>query len=285
MHALTAASMQASSPNSTDGSTLPWTGTSAPSCRRASAMSTAQSSESVWKCASPTMSFCRLRYDEPPLAKKRTGASGCCSRTAAATRSAYGFAKLSKAAGVIWCAQDSKTCTICAPSSIWWHAYAATASAIASRYWCATAGSSRMSRLISRPWRVAPPSHAYAASVHGAPTKPTSVVLPSVSWRKFRSVCPTKGSCEAGSKPLASSTNFATRSAVRGVSWICGPLPLTTSNSTPSAGRIVRMSENMMTPSTPNARQHWSESSVAISGVSDRSRNGILSEYARKSAM
>ena len=45
------------------------------------------------------------------------------------------------------------------------------------------------------------------------------------------------------------------------------------------------MSENMMTPSTPKARQHCNESSVAISGFSLRCRKGILSLYLRKSAM
>ena len=55
--------------------------------------------------------------------------------------------------------------------------------------------------------------------------------------------------------------------------------------STPSAGSGVRMSENMMMPSTPKALQGCRESSTAISGVSERMRNGYLSEYARNSAM
>ena len=42
------------------------------------------------------------------------------------------------------------------------------------------------------------------------------------------------------------------------------------------------MSENMMTPSVPNARHGCRESAVAISGVSERSRNSILVEYSRK---
>ena len=38
-----------------------------------------------------------------------------------------------------------------------------------------------------------------------------------------------------------------------------------------------------MTPSTPKLRHGWSDNSIAISGVSDLSRNGYLFEYARKS--
>ena len=45
------------------------------------------------------------------------------------------------------------------------------------------------------------------------------------------------------------------------------------------------MSENMMTPSTPKVRHGCRDSSIAISGVSDRSRKGYLSEKDRKSAM
>ena len=58
-----------------------------------------------------------------------------------------------------------------------------------------------------------------------------------------------------------------------------GPLPRTTSNSMPSAGSGVRMSLNMITPSGRNARQGCSDSSIAISAVSERSRNPSLSEY------
>ena len=43
------------------------------------------------------------------------------------------------------------------------------------------------------------------------------------------------------------------------------------------------MSENMITPSRPNRRQGWRESSAATDGVSVRSLKGILSEYFRKS--
>lgn len=57
-----------------------------------------------------------------------------------------------------------------------------------------------------------------------------------------------------------------------------GPLPLITSNSMPRAGRGVRMSLNMMTPSGRKASQGCIDSSMAISAVSDRTLNGILSE-------
>ena len=67
---------------------------------------------------------------------------------------------------------------------------------------------------------VEPPSQAYAQSVHGAPTKPTSVVLPSVSFRRFFKVWATNGNCEEGSNFFASASNWATRSALRGVSSI-----------------------------------------------------------------
>eukprot|EP00961_Rhodomonas_salina_P035623 479112-Rhodomonas_salina.2 len=68
-------------------------------------------------------------------------------------------------------------------------------------------------------------------------------------------------------------------------SKITGPLPFTTSKSTPMPGSGVRMSENMMTPSVPKALNGWRESSIAISGVSDLFRKGYLSEKARKSFM
>ena len=45
------------------------------------------------------------------------------------------------------------------------------------------------------------------------------------------------------------------------------------------------MSENMITPSTPKARQHCRDNSVAISGFSLLCLKGILSLYFRKSAM
>lgn len=93
-------------------------------------------------------------------------------------------------------------------------------------------------------------------------------------------------------------------------SAMSGPLPLTMSNSMPRAGRGVRMSEKKMTPSGLKARQHCvqqaaspcglqatefksaaesigaetasltcRESSMAISGVSERMRKEYLSEY------
>ena len=91
-----------------------------------------------------------------------------------------------------------------------------------------------------------------------------------------------KGSFVSGS---SSGFSAATSAAVRSGEGMTGPLPRTTSNSTPIAGSGVRMSENMITPSTPNARHGCSESSVAISGVSERSRNSILVEYSRKADM
>ena len=61
--------------------------------------------------------------------------------------------------------------------------------------------------------------------------------------------------------------------------WMTGPRPLMMSNSMPSAGRGVRMSLNMMTPSGRNARQGCRDSSVAMSAFSDRSLKGSRSEY------
>jgi hypothetical protein len=66
---------------------------------------------------------------------------------------------------------------------------------------------------------------------------------------------------------------------------IRGPLPLITSNSIPKAGRGVRMSLKKMTPSVLKALQGCNESSIAISGVSERLRKGYLSENFRNSAM
>ena len=64
-----------------------------------------------------------------------------------------------------------------------------------------------------------------------------------------------------------------------------GPFPRMTSNSMPSAGSGVRISLKKMTPSVLNARHGCSESSIAISGVSERWRKGYFSEYSRKAAM
>ena len=58
-----------------------------------------------------------------------------------------------------------------------------------------------------------------------------------------------------------------------------------TSNSIPMEGSGVRMSENIMTPSVPKARKGCRESSIAISGVSERLRKGYLLLKARKSFM
>lgn len=62
-------------------------------------------------------------------------------------------------------------------------------------------------------------------------------------------------------------------------------LTFTTSNSTPMAGSGVRMSLNMITPSGLKARQGCRESSIAMSGVSERCRNPYLLEYSRNSYM
>jgi hypothetical protein len=128
----------------------------------------------------------------------------------------------------------------------------------------------------------AAPFTLYAASVKGAPTNPIRLQRPSVSLRRARSVSPTKGSCAPGS---SSATRLLICSSVRSGSEITGPFPLITSNSTPMAGSGVNMSENMITPSMPYAFQHCIDSSMAISGVSDRMRKPYLSEYFLKSAM
>lgn len=60
---------------------------------------------------------------------------------------------------------------------------------------------------------------------------------------------------------------------------IIGPFPFTTSNSIPRAGRGVKISLNMMTPSGLKALHGCRDSSIAIPGVSDLTRNGYLSEY------
>lgn len=60
-----------------------------------------------------------------------------------------------------------------------------------------------------------------------------------------------------------------------------GPLPLTTSNSMPRAGRGVKMSLNMMTPSGWKACQGCRDRVRAISVVSDLSLKLYLSEYLR----
>ena len=57
-----------------------------------------------------------------------------------------------------------------------------------------------------------------------------------------------------------------------------GPILGTTSNSMPRAGRGVRMSLNMMTPSGRKAFQGCRDSSMAMSAVSERWRKPYLSE-------
>lgn len=58
-----------------------------------------------------------------------------------------------------------------------------------------------------------------------------------------------------------------------------GPFPRMTSNSMPNAGRGVRMSLNMITPSGRNASHGCMESVIAISAVSDLILKGYLFEY------
>ena len=155
------------------------------------------------------------------------------------------------------------------------------------------------------------PSMEYAARVHGVPINPKRVDSPSTSDRRLVNISRMKGSDVSGSSKLLSafmSSRFRT-----GLE-ITGPLPLrcgqqkktllkpririqarvidrlrfrtfTTSNSTPIAGSGVRMSLNMITPSGLKARQGCSDSSIAISAVSERCRKSNLSEYFRKSAM
>ena len=115
------------------------------------------------------------------------------------------------------------------------------------------------------------------------PMKPSMVAPePSISFRSAEMVSRMNGRLASGS-----SIGFraATSARVRTGLEMIGPLPLTTSNSTPSAGSGVRMSLNMMTPSGWNARNGWRESSIAISEVSLLCLNPYLSLYARNSAM
>lgn len=96
------------------------------------------------------------------------------------------------------------------------------------------------------------------------------------------SVSPTNGSFPS----MSSITLTASTSALVLMGFeITGPVPLTTSKSTPMDGRGVRMSENMITPSTPKVRHGCRDSSIAISGVSERCRKGYLSEYLRNALM
>mmetsp|Transcript_64777 Transcript_64777/g.156258 ORF Transcript_64777/g.156258 Transcript_64777/m.156258 type:complete len:270 (-) Transcript_64777:5-814(-) len=197
-------------------------------------------------------------------------------------RSAYGLAYTSNCVGPRWCAQLSKNWITCAPHSIWWHAYSPTASAKWLRAACRISGLCIIIFLVAMQWRLALPSTAYATSVNGEPTKPMSVEVPSVSLRSVVRISRRKGSFTSGS---CSGVSAFTCSIVRSGVPITGPVPLITSNSTPSAGSGVRMSENITTPSTPKALNGCSDSSTAISGVSERMRNGYFSEYLRKSAM
>mmetsp|Transcript_17793 Transcript_17793/g.58121 ORF Transcript_17793/g.58121 Transcript_17793/m.58121 type:complete len:226 (-) Transcript_17793:5-682(-) len=195
---------------------------------------------------------------------------------------AYGLAKTENCDGPMWCAHDSKNWMNWAPDSIWKQAYSPMATAMLDSAAWSTSGAAVIIFLVRMQCRFASPSTAYATKVKGEPTKPSSDVLPSVSRRSARSVSATKGSLTDGSP---SSVMALTSAIERSGVVITGPDPLITSNSMPRAGSGVRMSLNMMTPSTPNACHGCRLSSIAISGVSERMRNGYLSDMARKSFM
>ena len=74
------------------------------------------------------------------------------------------------------------------------------------------------------------PSIAYAASVHGVPMNPRTVLAPPTSCRSVLRVSPTKGHVAEGSSIVF---RDLTCDMVRIASGMTGPLPLTTSNSTP----------------------------------------------------
>ena len=149
---------------------------------------------------------------------------------------------------------------------------------------CTASGSSSMSRFAVSAFFVLPPSMAYAASVHGDPTKPRSVVRPSVSERSCLRISPTKGIFSRNVSGAGISTALSRSTLSIGVS-MTGPLPRTTSNSMPKAGSGVRMSLKKITPSVPYACHGCRDSLMAISGVSDRWRKGYFSEYSRNAAM
>lgn len=112
--------------------------------------------------------------------------------------------------------------------------------------------------------------------------KPMREVLPSVSRRNAVKIGPKKGTCVATSCiGFNASMSARDRNGLR----IFGPFFSTMVKSTPKAGNGVKMSLNMITPSTPNDRHGCNDNSIAISGVSDRCRNGYFSLYCRKSAM
>jgi hypothetical protein len=88
-----------------------------------------------------------------------------------------------------------------------------------------------------------------------------------------------------GSEAAGSAIGFSARtsSMLRTGFMIAGPFPLITSNSMPNAGSGVNMSEKKMTASVPNALHGCSDSSIAISGVSERWRKAYLSENLSRS--
>ncbi len=97
-------------------------------------------------------------------------------------------------------------------------------------------------------------------------------------------VCGALGQIKALGLRWYSQLHKRTWSILRTGLAMIGPLPLTTSNSMPRAGRGVRMSEKKITPSGLKARQGCIDSSIAMSGVSERIRKGYLSENLRGTA-
>eukprot|EP00978_Attheya_sp_CCMP212_P015592 scaffold40146_cov40-Attheya_sp.AAC.2 len=95
------------------------------------------------------------------------------------------------------------------------------------------------------------PSMVYAANVNGDPTNPIKDVSAcSASLASVPKISRIKG--RSSSKlTVAGSDRAATSASVRISVEMTGPVPLMTSNSMPSVGRGVKMSENMMIPSIP----------------------------------
>mmetsp|Transcript_733 Transcript_733/g.2381 ORF Transcript_733/g.2381 Transcript_733/m.2381 type:complete len:290 (+) Transcript_733:470-1339(+) len=277
-HRCTASLILSSVPKSTIGSTLPCSVRADPSVARASDMDVFQSRPTTSAVLMPSSGS----LPAPPLAWNMSGTPGLCARTPAMRRSLYGCENSRNWPGDRWWAQLSKSCTTCAPQSIWCTTYTMRASVRWSRNACSVAGSFIITPLVFSRCLSAWPSVAYAASVQGVPTNPSMVDWPSISRLRDPRISRMKGRSASGS-----SMGFRARTAsmVRTGVEMTGPLPLMTSNSTPRAGSGVRMSLNMMTPSGLKARQGCMESSMAISGVSERIRKGYFVLYSRNAAM
>mmetsp|Transcript_25313 Transcript_25313/g.40491 ORF Transcript_25313/g.40491 Transcript_25313/m.40491 type:complete len:268 (+) Transcript_25313:221-1024(+) len=258
--------MRSSDANRYMGSMFPCSMRSGPKISRASAILVFQSSP----ITSAALVLIMASLPTPPLAWKMSGVSGYFALTVAMTRSEYGRENSANCCGDRWCAQLSNSWITCAPQSIWWQTYTARASERCARYACSVAGSWCMICFVCSKWRSDLPSMEYAAKVHGVPMKPRSVLWPSTSERSADRVSRMKGSDASGSSRVRSALTSAMHRTGLEMS---GPLPLMTSKSIPSAGRGVRMSLNMMTPSGLNARHGCSEISTASSTVSLRSRN------------